>query len=203
MPSSRWVFASLFLFAACGGTAVIDGEPADGGGGQGAQGAGGQGATGAQGGSGGVTCSAFSGQPCAADEWCDYDPNTCGGADESGVCRKRPVGCNKNFDPRCGCDGVSYDNECFANAAGWDIDELGICETPPPGLFSCGPELCSLANEYCVVFFDDTGEPPTFACQPLPPCGGPPSCLCLAMLPCGDICEGNAEQGLQLSCPGG
>lgn len=80
-------------------------------------------------------CGGFTGATCADDEFCDFeDPHSCGAADEGGMCAPRPDGCSLIFDPHCGCDGVTYDNECAAHAAGIDALRRGACEP------SCAPE---------------------------------------------------------------
>ncbi|MEL7368401.1 MAG: BPTI/Kunitz-type proteinase inhibitor domain-containing protein [Myxococcota bacterium] len=71
--------------------------------------------------------------PCDGDSscgdgfYCAFSGMTCGAGDESGVCTPRPQACNRAIDPACGCDGVTYDNECLANAAGVDIASAGAC----------------------------------------------------------------------------
>jgi hypothetical protein len=51
--------------------------------------------------------------------------------------------------PVCGCDGLTYANACYANAAGVDVAASGECVTPVPG--SCGGIAGSACapNEYC------------------------------------------------------
>jgi hypothetical protein len=66
------------------------------------------------------TCGGFA-PPCAdPDEYCDFPRNTCGVADEPGVCRARPTTCAEIFAPVQACDGNVYDNACEAAAAGFD-----------------------------------------------------------------------------------
>ena len=80
----------------------------------------------------GGDCGGFAGLTCRPDEWCDYpEGTTCGFADHLGTCRPRPEGCFTVVDPHCGCDGVTYSNECEANRAGFDVSGAGSCMMAP------------------------------------------------------------------------
>jgi hypothetical protein len=74
------------------------------------------------------SCGGFAGEACRPGEWCDYpDGSFCGGDDTTGICQPRPEACDLLLDPVCGCDGVTYGNECAANSAGVDIASRGEC----------------------------------------------------------------------------
>jgi len=42
-----------------------------------------------------------------------------------------PVACTMQYDPVCGCDGVSYGNACMARGAGVPRHTPGACEDNP------------------------------------------------------------------------
>jgi hypothetical protein len=65
-------------------------------------------------------CGGLAGQPCDADEFCDYDDQLCGIADGGGTCRARPTVCPEIYAPVRGSDGETYPNACEAHANGAD-----------------------------------------------------------------------------------
>lgn len=66
-------------------------------------------------------CGGWLGETCGADEFCDYTPDSCGTADQSGTCMPRPQACPEILAPVVGCDGKTYDNSCRANQNGVDV----------------------------------------------------------------------------------
>lgn len=75
---------------------------------------------------GGIPCTLE--EPCADDMLCDYPDDLCGNG-ANGVCVIAPPFCPPGVIPVCGCDGVDYDNACFALFAGTDVDatDPGMC----------------------------------------------------------------------------
>jgi hypothetical protein len=78
------------------------------------------------------SCGGRGGGTCSATEYCKYEPaDICGRADATGTCTNRPEGaCLTNYDPVCGCDGVTYGNACEATHFGASVDHTGTCSAP-------------------------------------------------------------------------
>jgi hypothetical protein len=71
-------------------------------------------------------CGGIAGIACGDGEFCDFGA-ACGAGDMGGTCKALPDSCGSKVKAVCGCDGVTYDNECLANAAGVAVHDTGAC----------------------------------------------------------------------------
>ncbi|HEY0709911.1 MAG TPA: Kazal-type serine protease inhibitor domain-containing protein [Polyangia bacterium] len=107
------------------------------------------------------TCGGAVGATCGPKEFCEVTGGTCSSA---GVCRPKPEACDLNYAPVCGCDRITYGNDCARAAAGVSKLHDGECAklvevadgercggfTPPPA------RVCK-AGSYCM--------PPASSCR--------------------------------------
>jgi hypothetical protein len=100
---------------------------------------------------GSAPCGGLAGLTCTEGSYCHFEQEQrCGAADQLGTCVELPQACIEVFAPVCGCDGVTYDNSCFAAGAGVSVASDGACDGEPAGT-SCGglAGLSCGSGEFC------------------------------------------------------
>jgi hypothetical protein len=91
----------------------------------------------------GRVCGGIIGIPCEnPDEFCKLPDGACC-CDHFGVCSMIPDACFDVWDPVCGCDGMTYGNECEADAAGVSVDHRGECRV------HCVDDADCESDQYC------------------------------------------------------
>jgi hypothetical protein len=87
-------------------------------------------------------CGGVAGIPCGDGEFCDLPAGECGSADLAGRCVVVGDACPASYAPVCGCDGTTYVDDCFRQAARVQKAEDGPCG-------GCTSLLDCLPNEFC------------------------------------------------------
>ena len=75
----------------------------------------------------GAECGTLLGIPCGEGEFCEMPDDTCSSADLGGTCVAIPEVCTQHYDPVCGCDGVTYPNDCARRGALMNKAHDGAC----------------------------------------------------------------------------
>jgi hypothetical protein len=117
---------------------------------------------------------------CGQGEYCRFGRESqCGGPSMPGVCTRIPGNCTREARPVCGCDDMSYHNECFAAMNGVSVRYGGECDdsgggsgTDSPARVCGGAQAVTCRNgEYCdldALDGCDGIEKPRGECRPRP-----------------------------------
>jgi Kazal-type serine protease inhibitor domain./Protein metal binding site. len=100
-------------------------------------------------------CGGLLGMSCPEGTVCVHRKGECGKPFGLGLCIPVPGVCPDVLDPVCGCDGVTYPNECAMVAAGVSMAHEGPCQTKcmsdddcPAGTI-CDPLGCNTTEGAC------------------------------------------------------
>jgi hypothetical protein len=144
-------------------------------------------------------CGDFDSIACLPGQFCEYPAGMCA-VDGYGVCLPRPSGCDgeNQKQPECGCDRVTYSNDCQRRAAGVPLFHLGACSTS----FACGAQTCAPGDacwQDCCGAAGCTPPPPRCVTPSrLPNCSG---CDCFVTgSVCG--CSQSPDGRIDVACTG-
>ena len=126
-----------------------------------------------------AACGGASSGSCPSPLVCRYpEGNHCGASDRAGTCHWPIDGCDAKSTKVCGCDGVSYVNQCEANRHGAAAAYRGAC-VPCQAAAACADVTAGGVRTATFCHVAEGASASEGVCWPRPSAcdeGGPPVC---------------------------
>jgi hypothetical protein len=97
----------------------------------------------------GSTCGGFAALKCPDGQACRFPAGQCNTADLAGTCVAVPSTCQEAGPPVCGCDGLTYANECQLLKAGVRAAKQGECHSKEEPKACQSNADCTGTNNFC------------------------------------------------------
>ncbi len=98
---------------------------------------------------GGATCGGIGALKCPQGQACQFPTGQCNTPDLAGTCVAVPEACPKTGPKVCGCDGVTYANECDLLKAGVREAKKGDCGAAEQPKVCKSDADCTQPNNFC------------------------------------------------------
>jgi Kazal-type serine protease inhibitor-like protein len=97
----------------------------------------------------GATCGGIGALKCPENQACQFPAGMCNAPDLAGTCVAVPKNCPKEGPRICGCDGVTYPNECELLKAGVREAKKGACGATEQRKTCKSNADCTQPNNFC------------------------------------------------------
>ena len=100
-----------------------------------------------------TTCGGIAGASCAIGQFCEVPAGSCNVSAATGTCVVQHTNCLTLSQPECGCNGKTYRNSCYREAAGVSKKSDGACPTADAGVIMTPtlPAPCQVDGDCCVA----------------------------------------------------
>ncbi len=97
----------------------------------------------------GTVCGGFANVKCPDGQACRFPAAQCGTTDLAGTCVAVPATCQEAGPQVCGCDGITYGNECQLLKAGVRAAKAGACHAAQEPAACKGDADCTGTSNFC------------------------------------------------------